>query len=394
MPVTLDSKRILAPLTLPGGGEIKIPVIAEQARAFDADVIVLHVLAGTPSSPAGEVSLEESVARTYLDAVTAQLRATGVRAEPLLRFGRPVAAVHEVAVEQEVSMIILGRPPRKGMARLLPGGQVDEIAREAPCPVLVVEPEPEGHIPALRRFDDDLQRSGAAAPRFLGPRTVDLMRVVGAVTRAADLGSDFRPLRKRPEEETHYRQVLKAMEQRPEQVPPVELYKLGYGYYVFSGHAQVAAAKQLGQAGVEALVTEYVPLANLDAQRILDERSAFERMTGLLQIGAARVGCYARLQALIDAFARHHGIADRQEAARRWYATIFRPAQRLLREQRLAERFPGERSADVLLRVAAYMETQRTAHGRELSWEEAIRALAVELRPGQRAEHAAESSAA
>src|SRR4051812_23494046 len=95
-------------------------------------------------------------------------------------------------------------------------------------------------------------------------------------------------------------QVLKAMDQRAEQMPPVELYKLGYGYYVFSGHAQVAAAKQLEQQWIEAMVTEYVPRANLDAQRALDERSAFERTTGLHGIGAVRAGNYPRLQSLID----------------------------------------------------------------------------------------------
>src|SRR5438046_2052708 len=141
-PDTSETKRILAPVTMSGTGEVKVPVIAEQARAFDADVIVLHVLDGRSSSPAGEVSLERALARTYLDAVTAQVRAAGVRAEPLLRFGRVATAVQEVAVEQQVSMIIVGRPQRKRMARLLPGlpglavGHVDEIARRAPCPVL------------------------------------------------------------------------------------------------------------------------------------------------------------------------------------------------------------------------------------------------------------------
>src|SRR5438093_11143687 len=106
---TQDAKRILAPVTMAGAGEVKVPVIAAQARAFDAEVIMLHVL-DDRSSPDGEVSLDEALARTYLDAVTAQVRAAGVRAEPLLRFGHVPTAVQEVAEEQQVSMIIIGRP--------------------------------------------------------------------------------------------------------------------------------------------------------------------------------------------------------------------------------------------------------------------------------------------
>jgi len=35
-------------------------------------------------------------------------------------------------------------------------------------------------------------------------------------------------------------------------LPPVVLYKLGYGYYVLDGNHRVAAAKQLGQLEIEA----------------------------------------------------------------------------------------------------------------------------------------------
>src|SRR5439155_6656695 len=92
---------------------------------------------------------------------------------------------------------------------------------------------------ALRGFDDDVQRAGAVKPRFLGARTVEVTRIVGTVSQEVDLGIDFRPLRKRAAAEDRHRQVLRAMEHRAEQMPPVDLYKLGYGYYVFSGHSQV-----------------------------------------------------------------------------------------------------------------------------------------------------------
>jgi hypothetical protein len=49
-----------------------------------------------------------------------------------------------------------------------------------------------------------------------------------------------------------------AME-RGQALPPVELYQLGSGYYVFDGHHRVAAARQLGQLELDANVVRFVP---------------------------------------------------------------------------------------------------------------------------------------
>ena len=40
-------------------------------------------------------------------------------------------------------------------------------------------------------------------------------------------------------------------------LPPVELHKLGRGYYVVDGHHRIAAALLLGQADVDAIVVEH-----------------------------------------------------------------------------------------------------------------------------------------
>ena len=47
------------------------------------------------------------------------------------------------------------------------------------------------------------------------------------------------------------------------------------------------------------------------------------------------------------------GLTDLHEAGARWYARVFRPLQQQVRAPGLGQHFPGERSADVLLRAAA-----------------------------------------
>src|SRR5436190_5287900 len=346
-------KRILVPLDLLPAGEVKLPVAEEQARAIGAHLILLHVLPERAAGYDGSVTPEESRARAYLDSIVLRLRGEGIDALPLVRFGPVAPTVVEVAREHQVGLIIIGSNVRGGLARLFPGAIADEIVHNAPCPVLLVRPALESAPAqsAVRSFAEDAARAGPLAPRSLGARTVEVARIIGSVGRPGELGPDFRPLRKFSKDDERYRRVFEAF-QRGVGLPPVELYKLGYGYYVLDGHHRVAVAKQMGQQWIDALVTEFLPVTNPEAQRIFTERQRFERATGLTRIGAARPGNYARLEELVHEFAEEQGLGDLRAAARRWYGDVFRPVQVKIRARRLAQHFPGERTADVLLRIA------------------------------------------
>jgi nucleotide-binding universal stress UspA family protein len=371
--MTGPRKRILVPLDLTPPGEAKLPVAEEQARAFDAELIVLHVLPDRTAGEGGSVSPEESQAHAYLDAVTMRLRGEGVDAQALVRFGPVAATVVDVARELAVDLIVIGSNARGGLARLLPGAIADEIVHNAPCPVLLVRPALE-HAPAkpaVRSFADDAARAGPLAPRSLGTRTVEIVRIVGSVGRPAELRADFRPRQSRSDDDHRFQRVLERMT-LGQAMPPVELYKLGYGYYVLDGHHRVAAAKQLDQPWIDAVVTEFLPLTDSEAQQIFTERFRFERATGLTRVGAARPGNYARLEELIHEYAEQESIADLRDAARRWYTQVFRPVQVQIRTRRLGQRFPGERTADVLLRVADHRRLESQRQGRPLTWTDAL----------------------
>ena len=80
------------------------------------------------------------------------------------------------------------------------------------------------------------------------------------------------------------------------EMPPVELYKLGFGYYVLDGHHRVAVAHMLDAADIDAEITEFVPIADPEAARTFAERRAFERSTGLTDVGAAHPESYRAAQ--------------------------------------------------------------------------------------------------
>lgn len=365
-------ERILVPLDLNRLSEAKIPFAEAQACAFDAEIILLHVLHVEKPTPEG-MSLAEAQARTYLDAITARLRSDGLRVRPLVRSGAPAETILDEAVAQRADLIVLGTNLRHGISRLLIGSVAEEVVAKAPCPVLLVRPNPvdaERVLP-VRSFTDDAARAGPTAPRALGLRTVEVGRIIGSVGRSQELDANFRSLSHRREEEARYKKIYDRMvEGKP--LPPVVLYKLGYGYYVLDGNHRVAAARQLGQLEIEALVTEFVPLGDPEAQRVFSERRAFEQATGLTRIGASRSGQYPRFEEMIRAYAQERGIEDLREAASRWETEVYRPAARQIHALRLTQQFPGERTADVFIRVAAWRDEYAKQHGNLLDWDEAL----------------------
>lgn len=377
-------KRILAPLDLIALSEEKLPIIEEYARALDAEVLLLHVLPrraqnlpqrGDPAADPG-VSPEEAGARTFLDTIAARLHASGIAARPLVQFGPVAEAILGLAREQGVGLIILGSNVRRGLPRLILGGSAEAVVRDAPCPVLLVRPALDRvpAAPALRSFADDSARAGVLTPRALGTRQVDVARIIGSVGKADALGANFRPPRPEAFEEQRYARVLRLVREGTEAATPVDLYKLGYGYYVVDGHRRVAAHKELGYDEIAANVTEFIPATDADAQQVFAARRAFERATGLTNVGATRAESYARLAEWIDTFAAEEGIADRREAARRWRMRVYGPLVGRLRALHLNRRFPGERSADLVARLAAVCRAA-AAEGRAIGWDEAVATL-------------------
>jgi len=365
-------RRILVPLDLSPLGEAKLPVAEAQARAFDAELILLHVLPREAIAADGAVSPEEARARTYLDTVAARMHADGLRASTLVRIGLPAETIVDAAREQGADLIVLGSNVRAGLPRAFLGSVADEVVRTAHCPVMLVRPQLEaGAGTALRSFDEDAARAGPLAQRHVGLRTVEVSRIVGSVGRAAELGDNFRPLRRVREDEQRYQRVLTAM-QEGKSLPPVELYRLGFGYYVLDGNHRVAAARELGQVEIDADVTEFVPLGDPEAQRAFAERRAFERETGLTRVEANHPASYERLRAVIGEYAAASGLADRREAARHWYGQVYRPIVRRIRQLGLVRRFPGDRSADIFARLADFRAEQVKETGTPLDWSEAL----------------------
>jgi nucleotide-binding universal stress UspA family protein len=352
-------RTVLVPLDLTPAGEVKIPVAAEYARLLDADVLLLHVLRPGSLDPAN-VSPTEAVARTYLDTFGARLRSAGLHAETVIRTGSPAATIVQEALIRDAYLIILGTNTRPLLSTAVLGSVADQVARAAPCPVLLVHPRGEpGERQQLRCFHEDADRAGVLVQRDLGIRTIEVARIVGSVDRCHELGADFRPpvRRRRRADEERYLRVRRALDAE-QLMPVIEVYKLGFGYYVLDGHHRVAVAIRHGQLEIDAHVREYIPATDAEAPERFAARRAFERTTGLREVGASRAESYGVLLEAIKRYQQEQHLDDIQLAASRWFREVFRPLWEAIRARQLSAEFPGDRSADLIARLYLWRELE------------------------------------
>jgi nucleotide-binding universal stress UspA family protein len=230
---------------------------AQLARvaALDARVLLLRVL------PRADPTLEAS-ARAYLDTLVAYLATQGISAESRVAVGRVAPTILDVAQRESFSSIVLGITHRQRALRTVIGSTSEAIVRGAPCPVILVERADRGSSRALLSFAEAAERAGPLSRRLPRVATVETSRIVGSVGRANELARDFRPPKwaRRKADEERLKRIRVALE-RGEVLPPVELYKLGYGFYVLDGHHRVAAAHLLGQPEIDAYVVDHIPAA-------------------------------------------------------------------------------------------------------------------------------------
>jgi nucleotide-binding universal stress UspA family protein len=97
----------------------------------------------------------------------------------ILRGGSPAKVLHDVAVEERASLIVVGATHHHGIGRFVPGSVAANLLHGAPCPVLVV-PAEGSHTPIDRvvvAYDEGEQSQAALH------RAVEIARDSGARLR-------------------------------------------------------------------------------------------------------------------------------------------------------------------------------------------------------------------
>ncbi len=212
-----------------------------------------------------------------------------------------------------------------------------------------------------------------------GIQEIPLDSIVGSVGRSTDYTRNFMPIH--DSDEARWASVKMAILSQTG-VPPIEVYQIGDAYFVKDGNHRVSVARQLGNATIEAYVTEVrtrVPLAADDnpEEIILKARYAhFLEQTNIDQIRPEAdlrmtwTGYYFLLLEEIEVHRYYMGINQEREipyaeAVAHWYDEVYLPVMGLLYERGLFHQFPGRTEADLYALLADY----RRELGEQLGWE-------------------------
>ncbi|ONI77383.1 chromosome partitioning protein ParB [Actinosynnema sp. ALI-1.44] len=194
-------------------------------------------------------------------------------------------------------------------------------------------------------FDEVVDALGRTGERRLGPQVIRLDSIVGSVDRTRDFDRRFRPMSGRLRE--RWERLARA-QRRGEPIPPIEVYRVGDLHFVSDGHHRVSVAHALGQATIEAYVTEVRTKISANGIRfrgdliVKNDRRLFLERVPLA--GAARAAMvvtdswnYTILSETVEAWGfrlmqDECRFLNRTEVAARFYAEEFEPVVGMLRQ--------------------------------------------------------------
>jgi hypothetical protein len=204
-------------------------------------------------------------------------------------------------------------------------------------------------------YDEVVRALGRVGKQELGVQTIPLDSIVGSVDRRREFDRAFRPassqVRARWER-------IAAARRRGEEMPPIDVIRVGEVHFVRDGHHRVSVALALGESDIDANVTEILTRVGMDRSiRMADlplksqERLFHERVplppAERREIRLEQPKDFGGLAEAVEAWGfrviqHDREFYDREELARRWFHEEYKPAVTLLRDAGLLEGFASE----------------------------------------------------
>jgi nucleotide-binding universal stress UspA family protein len=139
-------KKICCAVDFADPSRVAMEQAADFARRFEAELTLLHVLVSPPSaatdilvSSRGLAAVEAEKAQEMLAAWRADAeRRAGRQVRSRVLWGDPAGQIVRHARDERCDLLVIGTHGRTGVARLVLGSVAEHVARQSPCPVLVV----------------------------------------------------------------------------------------------------------------------------------------------------------------------------------------------------------------------------------------------------------------
>jgi hypothetical protein len=220
----------------------------------------------------------------------------------------------------------------------------------------------------LLSLDEVLDAAGAEGRSFGGIQEIPLDRVIGSASTEAkggDFGPEFLPIsaRLRDRWTRIYREMVEG-----DELPPIDVYRVGDFYFVIDGHHRVSVARSLGRATINARVIEVktrAPLGRHVNTADLLKAAEYANFLDVTQLHRtrpeARLECsrLGRYDELLKGILGHQyflGLERGQavpltEAAASWYDKVYKPIAELIHKHGILEQLSGWTEADLVVEI-------------------------------------------
>jgi nucleotide-binding universal stress UspA family protein len=137
-------KKILVSTDFSDSSEHAVDYAAMIAKAFKADIILLHVAEAIPHNMPDRLVVVkgwptlQKIAQVRLNEARKRLVAKGFMVKAYLTLGTPYRDIVEKAAKEKADMIVMGTHGRRGVNHLLLGSVAEKVVRLAGCPVVTV----------------------------------------------------------------------------------------------------------------------------------------------------------------------------------------------------------------------------------------------------------------
>ena len=200
-------------------------------------------------------------------------------------------------------------------------------------------------------FEEVVQALGRRGERRLGLQPIELDSIVGTVDRARDFDRRFLPTSGRVR--SRWERIATAT-RRGEEIPPIDVYRIGELHFVKDGHHRVSVARALGFQVIDAYVTEVQTEVGAGREITMKdlplkghERLFWERVPlpseARTRIQLSDEWRYAGLAEGVEAWGfrlmqTRGELMSREEVARAWFEDEYVPVVETLKEADLIGR--------------------------------------------------------
>jgi hypothetical protein len=219
---------------------------------------------------------------------------------------------------------------------------------------------------------------------YRGMQTIPVKNIIGSEGRYHDFSLAFYP--KKEMLRARWRSIDEAQKENVI-LPPISVYKLGDYYFVRDGNHRVSVAKTQGVEFIDAEVVELDSEIKLEPgmtmkelnQRVCEyERQRFieqyhpEAYLPMDEIKSNTAGFYPEMinHILVHKYYINQGIKEEisfADAAKSWYANVYKPIVEEIRRDHLLSSFPGMTEADMYMWIVRHWDNMKHEKGNDVT---------------------------